>query len=62
MLSFVGSYTNLRGGNEYRSLIRKMEPKPLRIFLQDGKDDDNIYSGSWWMANQDMAMAAIRRI
>jgi len=57
VLSFVGSYTNLRGGNQYPSLIRKMEPKPLRIFLQDGNNDQNIYSGSWWMANQDMAMA-----
>jgi len=57
VISFIGSYTNLRGGNEYAALIRKMEPKPLRVFLQDGDHDLNIYSGSWWMANQDMAMA-----
>src|SRR5512133_3096460 len=46
VLSFIGSYTNLRGGQNYPSLIRKTEPKPLRIFLQDGKNDLNIYSGS----------------
>lgn len=57
VLSFVGSYTNLRGGNIYPSLIRKTEPKPLRVFLQDGNRDLNIYSGSWWLANQDMAAA-----
>ncbi|HTS65967.1 MAG TPA: SMP-30/gluconolactonase/LRE family protein [Candidatus Acidoferrales bacterium] len=55
VLSFIGSYTNLRGGDGYIDLIRKMEPKPLRVFLQDGSSDLNIYSGSWWMANQAMA-------
>ena len=57
VLSFIGSYTNLRGGDRFPNLIRKMEPKPIRVFLQDGSSDLNIYSGSWWMANQSMAMA-----
>ena len=57
VLSFVGSYVNLRGGQIYPGLIRKVEPKPLRIFQQDGRNDLDIYSGSWWAANQDMAMA-----
>ncbi len=57
VLSFVGSYVNLRGGQIYPSLIRKSEPKPLRVFLQDGKNDQDIYGGSWWMANQSMAAA-----
>lgn len=55
VLSFVGSFVNLRGGQILPSLIRKHEPKPLKIFLQDGSNDNNIYSGSWWVANQDMA-------
>jgi len=55
VLSFVGSFTNLRGGDVYTSLIRKMEPKPLRVFLQDGSNDQNIYSGSWYLANQEIA-------
>jgi enterochelin esterase-like enzyme len=57
VLSFIGSYTNLRGGNVYASLVRKTEPKPLRIFLQDGSGDLNLYSGNWWLANQDLASA-----
>lgn len=57
VLCFIGSYTNLRGGHNYASLVRKMEPKPLRVFLQDGKNDLNIYSGSWYIANLDMASA-----
>ncbi|MEM1296906.1 MAG: SMP-30/gluconolactonase/LRE family protein, partial [Verrucomicrobiota bacterium] len=25
-----------------------------RVFLQDGSNDNNLYCGSWWVANQDM--------
>lgn len=57
VVSFIGSYTDLRGGNDYPALIRKTEPRPIRVFLQDGRNDLDIYAGSWWMANQDMASA-----
>ena len=50
----VGTYVGLRGGNELPVLVRKIEPKPIRIFLQDGRNDNNLYCGSWWVANQDM--------
>lgn len=55
--SMIGTYVGLRGGNDYPTLIRKTEPKPLRVFLQDGKNDLNIYGGDWWMANQTMQRA-----
>jgi enterochelin esterase-like enzyme/sugar lactone lactonase YvrE len=55
VVSFIGSYTNLRGADTLIDLVRKVEPKPLRVFLQDGSADLNIYSGSWWMANQALA-------
>ena len=57
VFSAVGTYVGLRGGNEYPTLIRKYEPKPLRVFLQDGSNDQNIYAGDWWMANQEMERA-----
>jgi sugar lactone lactonase YvrE/enterochelin esterase-like enzyme len=57
VLSFIGSYTDLRGGDIYPALIRKTEPKPLRVFLQDGRNDLNLYAGSWYLANQNMASA-----
>jgi gluconolactonase len=57
VLSFIGSFTDLRGGDIYPALIRKTEPKPLRVFLQDGDHDLNLYAGSWWLANQSMASA-----
>jgi enterochelin esterase-like enzyme/sugar lactone lactonase YvrE len=57
VLSTIGSFVNLRGGNVYPSLIRKTEQKPLRVFLQDSTGDlDNAY-GNWPIANQQMAAA-----
>jgi enterochelin esterase-like enzyme/sugar lactone lactonase YvrE len=57
VLSFIGSYTDLRGGDIYPALIRKTEPKPIRVFLQDGNHDLNNFAGDWWLANQSMASA-----
>ncbi len=57
VLSFIGSYTSLRGAEAYAGWIRKTEPKPLRVFLQDGRRDLDIYSGHWWTANEAMASA-----
>src|SRR5207245_5054062 len=57
VLSFIGSYTGLRGGDGYPTLVRKTEPRPLRVFLQDGSRDLNIYSGNWWLGNQALASA-----
>ena len=47
----------MRGGNSLPLLIRKTEPKPIRIFLQDGSNDLNNYTGNWFIANQDMQSA-----
>lgn len=57
VFSAIGTYVDLRGGNIYPSLIRKFEPKAIRIFLQDGSTDHNTYGGDWWMANQEMERA-----
>ena len=34
VFSAIGTYVGLRGGNEFPVLIRKTEPKPIRIFLR----------------------------
>ena len=57
VFSAVGTYVGLRGADRYHTLIRKYEPKPIRIFLQDGHNDLNIYAGDWWMANNTMERA-----
>jgi enterochelin esterase family protein len=59
VVSWIGSFTNIRGGYVYPALIRqtKDKPKPLRVFLQDGSNDlDNLH-GNWPLSNQDMAAA-----
>jgi len=57
VFSAIGTYVGLRGGDRYPTLIRKYEPKPIRIFLQDGRNDLNIYGGDWFKANEDMESA-----
>ncbi len=55
--SGIGTYVGLRGGEEFSTLVRKYEPKPLRVFIEDGSNDLNIYAGHWWTANQAMLAA-----
>jgi gluconolactonase len=57
VFSSIGTYVGLRGANDYPTLIRKFEPRPIRVFLQDGSNDLSIYGGDWWMANQEMERA-----
>lgn len=57
IVSHIGSFTNIRGGYIYPSLLRKTPPKPLRVFLQDGSADLDNQHGNWPLANQEMAAA-----
>ena len=57
VISTIGTFVALRGADAFPGLIRKTENKPLRIFLQDGSGDLDIYAGSWWHANQAMLSA-----
>ena len=55
VLTAVGSFTNIRGGNNYQAMIRKSEKKPIRIFMQDGTGDlDNLH-GNWPLSSKEMA-------
>lgn len=57
VLSTIGSFVNLRGGDAYPSLIRKTERKPLRVFQQDSSGDlDNAF-GHWPTANKNLHAA-----
>jgi enterochelin esterase-like enzyme len=40
VLSIVGSFTNIRGGDAYADLVRSSEKKPIRIFMVDGRNDN----------------------
>ena len=65
VLSNVGSFTDIRGGNAYPDIIRKNEKKPIRIFLCDGRNDlrgqmpDGTYNQArdWFYQNVRMMQA-----
>lgn len=59
VLSHIGSFTNIRGGWAYPGLVRKTKaaPKPIKVYLQEGRDDVNNLFGDWPVANQDLAAA-----
>jgi len=40
VLSIVGSFTNIRGGHVYPDKVRGSEKKPIRVFFQDGRNDN----------------------
>lgn len=54
----VGTFVSMRGGNNYPAIVRKTEPKPLRIYMQDGWYDVwNPIFGEWFEYNQLMESA-----
>ena len=57
----IGTFVGMRGGDHYPVIIRKTEPKPIRIFMQDGSHDQLTYFlgevGDWWLSNQAMLSA-----
>ena len=60
VFSSIGTFVGMRGGEQYYVLVRKTEPKPLRIFMQDGAHDEwggGPEMGDWWMSNQTMERA-----
>ena len=56
VVSSIGSFTNIRGGDAYPGMIRKTENKPIRGFFEEGIEDLDNQHGNWPLAN--MAMEA----
>jgi len=58
--SFIGTFVAMKGADTLLAQIRKSEPKPIRIFMQDGKRDHIVpeqpygtfFAGSWPINNQ----------
>jgi enterochelin esterase family protein len=40
VLSIVGSFVNLRGGHVYPERVLESEKKPIRVYFQDGRNDN----------------------
>ena len=56
--AMCGTFVPFRGGDQYPALVRKGEPRALRIFLQDNdKDTWNPLFGSWFEYNTLMLSA-----
>ena len=64
VLSTIGSFTNIRGGHVYPELIAQHPKKPIRIFLQDGLNDNRgrrrggSYDPEWDWYQQNRKMVA----
>jgi gluconolactonase len=62
VLSFIGTYVAMKGADQLPALVRKTEPKPIRIFMQDGTGDHIVpaepygtsFAGSWPINNRVM--------
>ena len=60
VISLIGSFTDIHGGHVYPQLIRDNPVKPIRIFLQDGKNDNRNPINpnmDWYQQNQAMIAA-----
>ena len=71
VLSLIGTYVAMKGADAMPALVRKTEPKPIRIFMQDGTADhitppsltERSFAGSWPINNQVMVRGAgVRRL
>ena len=62
VLSLIGTYVSMKGADALPALVRKTEPKPIRVFMQDGSADHitatepygTNFAGSWPINNQVM--------
>lgn len=60
VVSFIGTFVSMKGADTLLAIIRKSEPKPIRILMQDGKKDHilpdhpfgTFFAGSWPTNNQ----------
>lgn len=60
VISFIGTFVAMKGADTMLAVIRKSEPKPIRIYMQDGRNDHIVpgqpfgtfFAGSWPINNE----------
>jgi enterochelin esterase family protein len=60
VISLIGSFTNIRGGDAYPGIVRQSDPKPIKIFIQDGFEDNRNPDNparDWHLQNENMVAA-----
>jgi enterochelin esterase-like enzyme len=62
VFTIVGSFTNIRGGNAYADIVMKSPKKPIRIFLQDGRNDLRSRPGADYDATRDWFFQNVRLV
>jgi enterochelin esterase-like enzyme len=64
VITFVGSFTDIRGGHIYPELVAASEKKPIRLFMQDGRNDnrrpDNLKK-DWFYQNVRLKDALVKK-
>jgi enterochelin esterase family protein len=63
VISMVGSFVNLRGGDVYPERVLASEKKPLRLFFQDGRNDNRgTRRGGEYDARRDWFLQNVRLV
>ena len=64
VISFVGSFTDIRGGYIFPELVTESEKKPIRIFMQDGRNDNRRPghpNNDWFLQNVRLMQALTKK-
>jgi enterochelin esterase family protein len=64
VITFVGSFTDIRGEHIYPELVAASEMKPIRIFLQDGRNDNRRPgrpNNDWFLQNVRLVQALTQK-
>lgn len=68
VISIVGSFVDLRGGHTFPEKVLKSARKPLRVFIQDGRNDHRAFEGGqhkperdWFLQNKRLVDALTRK-
>jgi enterochelin esterase-like enzyme len=62
VFSIVGSFVNLRGGYVYPERVLDSEKKPIRVFFQDGVNDNRALRGNSYDPKRDWHLQNVRLV
>ena len=62
VISVVGSFVNLRGGHVYPERVLASEKKPIRVFFQDGVNDNRALRGDKYDPDRDWHLQNVRLV
>ena len=62
VISIVGSFVNLRGGQVYPERVLAADKKPIRLFFQDGVNDNRALSGDNYNPDKDWHYQNVRLV